>query len=237
MVDLLVFIMHLHLVFPGFFPHFLNRDPYMSYKGEWPSPDDYGAKQMSASTREELLIFLEGHRGQEFVMRDEIEAYCRSDVYLLTQAAMKFRDVVMAETDVDPYDHMTIASVCMANFRQNFLQEEHLLQLAQGSDWVEGYKLKGVYHRKDNDEVVKPYDNQFVKSPIAHVPAQGYAIDTHSKASVQWLEWKQHSERQAGKQCRIQHALNGREKKVGPRYRADGYDTFSNTILEFHGCI
>ena len=47
------------------------------------------------------------------------KAYCQSDVYLLAQAAMKLRDIVLAEAAVGPYDYMTIVSVCMANFRQN----------------------------------------------------------------------------------------------------------------------
>ena len=51
---------------------------------------------------------------------------------------MKFLDIVVAEVVVDPYDYMTIASVCMANFRQNFLHEEHRIQLVEGGDWIEG---------------------------------------------------------------------------------------------------
>ena len=191
---------------------------------------------MSASTRDELLKFLEVHQSEEFVMKTEIEAYCRSDVYLLAQAAMKFRDIVVAEAAVDPYDHMTIASVCMANFRQNFLREEHLIQLVEDGDWIEGYKWKGVYHRSDTDEPVKPCRTKFVSSPIAHVPARMCAVDTHSKGSIQWLEWVQHCKRLTNPECKIQHALNGREKKIG-KYRVDGYDESSHTALEYHGCL
>ena len=55
--------------------------------------------------------------------------------------------------------------------------------------------------------------------------------DTHSKASIEYLEYIQKSEG-----IYIIHALNGKEHKVG-KYRVDGYCEATKTVYEFNGCM
>ena len=55
-------------------------------------------------------------------MRVEKDAYCESDVDILRRADMKFRDLFLAETGVDPLvQSTTIASACNVVFRSSFL--------------------------------------------------------------------------------------------------------------------
>ena len=56
-------------------------------------------------------------------MRKEKHDYCESDVMILRQASMKFRDLFKRETTVDPLtESVTIASACNRVFRKNFLK-------------------------------------------------------------------------------------------------------------------
>ena len=56
-------------------------------------------------------------------MRKEKLAYCESDVAILREASMKFRDLFLTETTVDPLSEaVTIASACNRVYRKNYLQ-------------------------------------------------------------------------------------------------------------------
>ena len=58
-------------------------------------------------------------------MRKEIALYCESDVDILRRAMMKFRDIFIKETGVDPFHRpSTIASACNRVYRENYLEED-----------------------------------------------------------------------------------------------------------------
>ncbi|CAG2199783.1 unnamed protein product [Mytilus edulis] len=77
----------------------------------------------------------------------EIEACCRVDVTILRKACLKFRELILTQTnyEVDAFDSVTIASMCMTIFRTCFLQEEHRVHLVTNTDlalqtrWVNGH--------------------------------------------------------------------------------------------------
>ena len=77
--------------------------------------------------------------------------YCRSDVDILRQACLKFRELLMSATGdcvmdqggipqwtgaVDPFDSVTIASVCMNVYRIKFLEEEWRVKSAEDTNWL-----------------------------------------------------------------------------------------------------
>ena len=75
-------------------------------------------------------------------------------------------------------------------------------------------------------------DKQFISSPIAKIPATGYNTHvTHTKSSIQWLEWIRHS----NDNLDIQHALNGRGERKEGGYYVDGFH--GRTVYEFNGCF
>lgn len=152
---------------------------------------------------------------------------------------------------VDPFDYVTIASVCMGIFKSLFLKGKNKIQITKDgeTDCYEIEYLKGlevvniegswvsVIDLK-NDENVHVGKRDF-KSPIAVVPSQGYTKrDNYSKISIQWLEWLMEKSRQRGNPIRISHALNGGEYQIpGTNYRCDGFvhnSSGKGTIYEFY---
>lgn len=103
----------------GYFPHFFNKRENQNYVGHYPDPVAYGADYMSTGDR---VAFLKWHEmqtksGVVFDFRKEMETYCRSDVDILRRACLHFRQLMIDATDVDPFQYVTIASVCMGIFK------------------------------------------------------------------------------------------------------------------------
>ncbi|KAG8230772.1 hypothetical protein J437_LFUL017824 [Ladona fulva] len=98
---------------------------------------------------EEKGIFLSWHgeisrNGYVFSMEKEIRAYCIQDVSILRLACLRFREIFLASTGVDPFrEAVTIASACMKVFRRNFLKPETLAIIPPG-----GYRMADRQSRK-----------------------------------------------------------------------------------------
>ncbi|CAH2012950.1 unnamed protein product, partial [Acanthoscelides obtectus] len=111
----------------GYFPHLFNTLAHQNYLGPIPALDFYDPDHLKEDTREKLLKW-HGKRqaeGYVFDFQKEIVEYCISDVEILTQACLKFRDLMKTETTVDPFqESTTIASCCNKVFRRNFLKPE-----------------------------------------------------------------------------------------------------------------
>ena len=260
----------------GWFPHHFNTKNNQNYVGPFPESSYYGYDYMSDKDRAQFLKWHEDQTGNIFDFEKEMLEYCRSDVMILTQACMKFQELmidltkqseyVIDETStmvveqvkaVDPFNYVTIASVCMGIYRWKYLEEEWRVDLQDevGSvfkdikarmwngkmefwledEWVTQEDL-------DEREKMKVIKQDFVKSPLAQVPVSRYVQKQQfSKVSIQWLEWVMHSEALKGNPIRIQHALNDTDEKVikvdqKTTYRLDGYCAATNTAYEFHGC-
>jgi len=103
----------------GYFPHFFNKRENQLYVGPYPGSEAYGVNYMSASDR---ASFLEWHEvktssGAVFDFRKELEMYCRSDVDILRRACLQFRKLMLEAAEVDPFQYVTIASVCMGIYK------------------------------------------------------------------------------------------------------------------------
>lgn len=110
---------------------------------------------------------------------------------------------------VDPFDHVTIASVCMAIYKTLFLKEEIEIEIKNSeldcpSLWhtvkfdeqnLEFVNMNDIHDLLKDPKIVVG-ENRFVKSPIAVVPSTGYSSnDNYSKISIQWLEWTMEQKR------------------------------------------
>ena len=135
---------------------------------------------------------------------------------------------------MDPFDSVTIASVCMNVFRTKFIEEEWRLKLEGRHSWIPAkltdqkfyilWENEWIHETELVDEKVSV--KEFVCTPIAKIPPSGYN-DQYSKASIQWLEWMTRVNN-----ITIQHALNTGEKSIpGTRYKFDGYSKETNTAL------
>ena len=192
----------------GWFPFFFNTRDNQHYVGPYPDFSYYGCDFMGTKEKEECLSWLESKKDAIFDFRKEMLEYCRSDVDILRQACLKFRDLLMSATgdkvtdeqgktkwvgSVDPFDSVTIASVCMNVYRTKFLEEKWRVKLSGDSDWTRAkysdghlYVLMGGQWVPEEQLTIA--ENEFVSSPIAKIPPGGYKIDQYSKSSIQWLE-------------------------------------------------
>ncbi|KAL5018216.1 hypothetical protein ScPMuIL_003938 [Solemya velum] len=138
----------------GWFPHFFNTRENQEYIGPYPSSHYYGVDYMGAKEREAFLDWHGGLQGQIFDFRREILEYCRSDVDILRKACLKFRNLLRKATGryeevvnakgtveqqiveaIDPFDYITIASVCMGVFRTKFMEETWKVKLDGYDEW------------------------------------------------------------------------------------------------------
>ena len=201
----------------GFFPHYFNTSENQDYIGPYPPPEMYGIDAMKPSTREEFLKWYESIKENRFHFRKEIRDYCKSDVDIMQRACIELRrlflDLTRTEIEeeegklvmkgIDPFQYLTIASVCMAMYQFKFMEEEH-------KDAVGNLILKKDLKFCNNEQEVYPKETKFIRSKFAKVPARGYAArDTHSKKSIEWLEYIMKIEN-----VQIQHALNGKEYRI-----------------------
>ena len=186
----------------GYFPHLFNTTDNQTYVGPYPDTHFYGDQNMETSDREALLTWHKEkvENGCVFDFRKEIEKYCRSDVDILRRACLQFRKLLIEATDVDPFQYVTIASVCMGIFKVMCLEErfEVVLSTPKGGETntipailgQTGWKcfINGKWERlKDTGYSVKTKTR--VGTNIAQVPSGGYVQrDNFSKDSIEWLE-------------------------------------------------
>ena len=238
----------------GYFPHFFNTTEHQNYVGPYPDVKYYGCDYMNTEDRTDFLAWYEGKKDAVFDFAQEMKEYCCSDVTILREGMLKFRDLVLDVTGandqqgVDVLNYVTIAGLTMAIYKSKFLREEFDTEItnqqnehiewkplnftANGFDvWDEGgWTSSDTYLTNHPDR--KFGKRKFVRSPIAHVPSEGYTKRyNHSKCSIVWLEWIMQKENKT-----IQHALNGGEYRIpGTKFHVDGYCKETNEVFEFLG--
>jgi len=163
------------------------------------------------------IAFLQWYEEQHYIydFQKELVEYCRSDVDILMRACIKFRNLMIESTKIDPFEYISAASVTMAVFKTNFLENIVEVKLSNNQT-VETIKKAGVYRNSATGEIISDIKQIiFRKSKIACVPSTGYVSNTtYSQASIEYLEWITHT---TGK--RIRNGLNGKgEVKIGTYY-------------------
>lgn len=106
----------------GYFPHFFNKRENQKYVGPYPEPEEYGVEYMRTDDRESFQEWYDEKTktGAVFDFRKEMESYCRSDVDISRRSCLQFRDIMLKTTDVDPFQYVTIASVCMGIYKSSY---------------------------------------------------------------------------------------------------------------------
>ena len=111
----------------GYFPHLFNKEENQSYVGPIPPVHYYHPDGMKPKVREEFLAWHKEKVESNYVFnfKEEIEKYCRSDVDILRNCCMKFREMLREITGIDPFEKcITIASVCHEVYRTNYLEKD-----------------------------------------------------------------------------------------------------------------
>jgi len=108
----------------GFFPHKFNTLENQAYEGPMPPRDMYDPDGMSAKKKAEFEQWYQEKVDNDyhFVLREEMEAYCESDVKLLKAGCQKFRQEFKQKADFDPMEKcVTIASACNRFWRKKLV--------------------------------------------------------------------------------------------------------------------
>ncbi|KAM4694216.1 uncharacterized protein O3C94_004645 [Discoglossus pictus] len=127
----------------GHFPHFFNTVQNQNYVGPLPTIDFYGVDYMMPDEKNEFMNWYEENKFQIFDFQTALKTYCQQDVEILREACKRFSNnvkeltlkkrlkrnadgnMVATVVFIDPFQLTTLASVCMAMFRYNFLPKKH----------------------------------------------------------------------------------------------------------------
>ncbi|XP_042906674.2 uncharacterized protein [Parasteatoda tepidariorum] len=124
----------------GFFPHLFNTPQNHDFIGSIPDDYYYTPDAMSSSVRAEFFKWYEQQKDKIFNFKEEILAYCRSDVDILRRSCLIYRKEFLDVGGVDPFQCVTIASASMAIFRSRHIKENTIAMVP-----VSGYTTKINY--------------------------------------------------------------------------------------------
>ena len=105
----------------GFFPHLFNTPENQQYVGRIPDLEFYDPDSMMSSKKEELINWHveQVRRNVQFNFKEELIAYCKSDVNLLKQGCQAFQREFKSEAGFNPMEKAyTIASACNLYWRK-----------------------------------------------------------------------------------------------------------------------
>ena len=132
----------------GYFPHLFNTKENTHYRGPMPPMATYHLEAMSTSDQAQfrswyamqkqlhqrkqafwqVLLEIDTNTKEpvEYDHQKELVAYCTSDVDILRRACLSFRKLFMDIAQCDPFQKITIASVCMDIYRADHMPESTL---------------------------------------------------------------------------------------------------------------
>ena len=110
----------------GYFPHYFNKKSHQNYIGPLPSKKHYGYNQMKREDRQKFIEWYNEKFKENYVFdfKKELFEYCRSDVDILRRGCLNLREEFIEIANIDPFQYLTIASVCMAIYRKKYLKEK-----------------------------------------------------------------------------------------------------------------
>ena len=107
----------------GFFPHWFNTKENWSYEGVMPDASFFKYNSFKEKDRIEFIKWYDEKVKNNYIwnQKREMEEYCISDVDILRKCCIKFRQLYLEIGDIDPFQYLTIASVCMSIFKHHFV--------------------------------------------------------------------------------------------------------------------
>ncbi|MCP3666695.1 MAG: hypothetical protein GY696_30060, partial [Gammaproteobacteria bacterium] len=182
----------------GYFPHYFNTAANEGYEGPLPDHHYYGTATMKDSARR---AFFQWHKEQRnavyvFNLKKEREDYCDNDVFICAKAIMKFRDLVLERTNVDPLRQaMTITSTTSVVYRQNYLPKKTIGLIPPGGYrkndvqsitaflWMQHLSVKNnirIQHAKNGGEkVIQVVDKKYKVDGYAEVDGVKIIYEFH----------------------------------------------------------
>jgi hypothetical protein len=114
----------LNVLKKGYFPHYFNTNENQNYVGPIPDAPYYGFDTKAKTARQEFLKWHAAKVKENYVFdfQKEFIEYCDSDVDILRRVCLELRKQFLEIANIDPFQYITIAGVCMAIYRTKYLQ-------------------------------------------------------------------------------------------------------------------
>ena len=109
----------------GFFPHLFNLPHHQNYEGRIPDIEFYDPDSMMPKKKQDLMNWHadQVRRNERFNFKQELIAYCRSDVAMLKAGCIKFQQEFQSQAGFNPMETcITIASACNKYWRMHHLE-------------------------------------------------------------------------------------------------------------------
>ena len=108
----------------GYFPHWFNTEDNWKYDGCIPPYDMFRPWNMKDNKKKDFdkwwcFMKLKNYR---WIQHNEMKKYCISDVNILQKGMLKFRELFIKVSQIDPLRYITIAGVCMAIYRYHYVE-------------------------------------------------------------------------------------------------------------------
>lgn len=163
----------------GYFPHLFNIPANQEYVGPIPEKHFYMPETMSTSCRKEFEKWHADQKGNNVVFdfKKELVEYCESDVKLLKGGCLTFKRLFEEQSKFNPFEHVTIASACNRDLRQNRMEKDTI-----ASEPVHGWRMK-TNHSKVSLEWLHWIESQLQRR-IQHAGNEGEYRIPHTRYTV-----------------------------------------------------
>ena len=111
------------------------------------------------------------------ILSKEIHEYYKADVQLLKSGCIKFQNVFIVDTGIDPFQSCTIAGACM-----NVVHTSHLKSNSIGRVPVNGYRSLRNYSNKSMEWIT------YCEKPQTTQPTSGHAVTTVTPGCANCVE-------------------------------------------------
>ena len=148
----------------GYFPHLFNTVENENYIGPIPDKKYYCYDTMSTTVRKDFVKWHTEKVAENYIfdLQKELLEYCNSDVDILRRGCIEFRNQFLEIANIDPFQYLTIPSVCMAIYRSKYLQpntigifeQEQKDQYSKISvSWLKSFNNENIKHAMNGGEV------------------------------------------------------------------------------------
>ena len=114
----------------GYFLYAFCTPENLEYVGPYPAEKFYNPEHMRGKLPGDIKTFKSWYnknKGEHFDMQKEMLEYCQSDVIIIKQACLHFRNNFINHTGMDPFQsNVTISQLCMDYFKSTHLERETL---------------------------------------------------------------------------------------------------------------
>ncbi len=113
----------------GFWCHLFNQPENQNYIGLIPAKKYYTPQFFNSSKRKEFELWYDEQKNKIFNFKEELIQYCISDVKLLKESILSFRENILNITNftIDPFHRcITIASLCHLVYRSMLMEPKSI---------------------------------------------------------------------------------------------------------------